>query len=296
MSASEQASEPSSSSSSSSSSSRLQPLPPPLPPPPPRPPVAAEGRGAQAARAAAVWARIREAPRSGGPGGDGPPHLHAISMRPAPGPPSPAPPHAGLICMHIPRRHIPGLNPAAPGACCKNWGAGPSPGRGRGRWRGAGGPGGREEGEGMRCSLPPLDPKYLPAATRLGIFKVSGQKRARERSATFATSFRLLGKPQDFREERGGGSSLREEKVPASSEGTKASPRRSLGYFGTRGRFGVVEKCKKHRKRLEACRWRVRGGVAPGASAGRLALHDLSPEATGLAAESEGGSSGPRAQ
>ncbi|KAJ8798437.1 hypothetical protein J1605_016774 [Eschrichtius robustus] len=123
MSASEQASEPSS---SSSSSSRSPPLPPPLPPPPPpRPPVAAEGRGAQAARAAAVWARIREAPRSGGRGGDGSPHLHAISMRPARGPPPPAPPLARLICMHIPHRHIPGLNPAAPAARCACRGAGP---------------------------------------------------------------------------------------------------------------------------------------------------------------------------
>lgn len=164
MSASELASEP-----SSSSSSRLQPLPPPLPPPPPRPPVAAEGRGAQAARAAAVWARIREARRSGGRGGDGPPHLRAISMRPAPGPPPSAPPLAGLICMHIPRRHIPGLNPAAPGSGCESRGAGPSPGRGR--RRGAEGPGGREEGEGMHRSLPPLDPKYLPAAERLGVLE-----------------------------------------------------------------------------------------------------------------------------
>lgn len=144
----------------------------------------------------------------------------------------------------------------------------------------------------MLCSLPPLDPKYLPAAKRLGILRVWGRERVRERSATFATSFRLLGKPQ---EERGGGSSLPKKKSPPPARTQRLPQRRSLGYFGTRGRFGVVEKRKKPRKRLEACRWRDRGGVAPGASAGRLALRDLSPEATGLAAESEGGSSGPRA-
>ncbi|XP_032154615.1 zinc-finger homeodomain protein 10-like [Sapajus apella] len=71
MSASEPASEPSSPS---------PPLPPPLPPPPPSPPVAAEGRGAQAAGAAAVWARIREA--AARPRRRRAPHLHAISMRP----------------------------------------------------------------------------------------------------------------------------------------------------------------------------------------------------------------------
>lgn len=124
MSASEQTIEP------SSSSSRLPPLPPPLPPPP-RPPVAAEGRGAQAAPAAAVWAQIREARLSRGRGGYGPLHLHVISMRPAHGPPRPPLPSL-LICMHIPRRHIPGLNPAAPAARCACRGAGLSQGRGRG--------------------------------------------------------------------------------------------------------------------------------------------------------------------
>lgn len=98
-----------------------------------------------------------------------------------------------------------------------------------------------------------------------------------------------------MREERGGGSSLRKKKSQQTARAQKAPPRRALSYLGTRGRFGAVGKCEKPCKRLEACPWRVRGGVAPGASAGRLALHDLSPEATGLGAESEGGSSGPRA-
>lgn len=98
-----------------------------------------------------------------------------------------------------------------------------------------------------------------------------------------------------MREERGGGSSLRKKKSQQTARAQKAPPRRALSYLGTRGRFGAVGKCEKPCKRLEACPWRVRGGVAPGASAGRLALLDLSPEATGLGAESEGGSSGPRA-
>lgn len=145
----------------SSTSSQLPPLPPPLPPPP-RPPVAGEGRGAQAARAAAVWARIREARRSFGGSCYGPLHLHVISMSLACAPPGPAP--ARLICMHIPRRHIPGLNPAAPAAAA---GAGEPSRAGEGGGEPGDQVGGR--GLGMHRSLSPPDPKYLPAAKGLGL-------------------------------------------------------------------------------------------------------------------------------
>lgn len=156
MSASEQASEPSSS---------LPPLPPPLPPPP-RPPVAAEGRGAQAAPADAVWARIREAPRSNSPAATG----LLICVRLAC-----APPPARLICMHIPRRHIPELNPAAAGAAAAGRGAEPARGRGAGR------PGGRREGEGMHSSLPPLQPEVSPLGQTLWGFRGFGDGKKKKK-------------------------------------------------------------------------------------------------------------------
>ncbi|XP_057393484.1 proline-rich protein 36-like [Balaenoptera acutorostrata] len=277
MSASEQASEPS----SSSSSSRSPPLPPPLPPPPPpRPPVAAEGRGAQAARAAAVWARIREAPRSGGRGGDGSPHLHAISMRPALGPPPPAPPLARLICMHIPRRHIPGLNPAAPAARCAGRGAGPSQGR-----KGAAGQvGGKTEKEcAARCF--PLTPNISLRPNTWG-FRVSGRERRLKRSL-LSPLHRLPTSRETTRLSRGKGwgGSLRKTR----SQQTEKAQRLPRAPSDP-GAFRAVGKCEKQSQRSKARQWRVRGGVAPGASAGRPALRDLS-----LAAESEGGSRGPRA-
>lgn len=140
----------------------------------------------------------------------------------------------------------------------------------------------------MRPSPPPLHPKYLPAAKGLGFCRVSGL-RSRRALRNLRNFFPTSRETTRLSRGKGWGKRSSAEKVPATSEGTKAPPRRS---FGTRGRFGVVEKGEMPRKRFEACRWRVRGGVAPAASAGRLALHDLSPEATGRAAESEGGSSG----
>lgn len=83
-----------------------------------------------------------------------------------------------------------------------------------------------------------------------------------------------------------------EGKGPANTEGTKAPPSRSLSLFGPEGGSGRWESVKS----TESMSVTRPGGVAPGASAGRLALRDLSPEASGLAAESEGGSLGPRAQ
>lgn len=68
--------------------------------------------------------------------------------------------------MHIPRRHIPGLNPAAAGRLR----APGRPARAR-RGRGARGPGGRAARAGMHGSLPPLDPDCLPPAKRLGVLE-----------------------------------------------------------------------------------------------------------------------------
>lgn len=159
MSASEQAIEP------SSSSPRPPPLPPPLPPPPPRPPVAAEGRGAQAARAAAVWAGIREARLSRGLGGDGPLHLHAISMRPARARPAAPPPARSSACTFL-AATFQGLTPPLPG---------PAAGAAT-RSRAAAGEGSRgtrrqRRGRGMHRSPPPAGPKYLPAAKLLGFLE-----------------------------------------------------------------------------------------------------------------------------
>ncbi|KAF6376387.1 hypothetical protein mRhiFer1_009580 [Rhinolophus ferrumequinum] len=137
--------------------------------------------------------------------------------------------------MHIPRRHIPGLNPAAPGAGSTSRSDRPIPGGG-------------------------------------------GEPRDQGKHRTF---------------ERKGVEELSAEgKGPANSEGTKAPPSRSLSLFGPEGGSGRWKSVKS----TESMSVTRPGGVAPGASAGRLALRDLSPEASGLAAESEGGSLGPRAQ
>ncbi|XP_069396406.1 uncharacterized protein [Delphinus delphis] len=164
------------------------------------------------------------------------PHLHTISMRPARGPPPPAPPLARLICMHIPRRHIPGLNPAAPAARCACRGAGPI-------------------------------------------------------SAALSTAFRLLGKPQDFREERGGEAVFGRQgpSKPRRHKGSPAPPRTP----GRSGRWESVKSRASARKRVSGASRAVSSpGPLQGArpSVGRPALRDLS-----LAAESEGGSRGPRA-
>ncbi|KAM9607630.1 uncharacterized protein ACIGJ3_021865 [Trichechus inunguis] len=138
---------------SSEASSPPPQLPPPLPPPP-GPPVAAEGRGAQAAGAAASWAGIRESRQSGAAATG-----LLICMRLACARPAPSRSALRLlICMHIPSRHIPGLNPVAPGARCNAAG------------RGGGEPGDVVGGKslGMHCLLPPLGSKYFPTAKRLG--------------------------------------------------------------------------------------------------------------------------------
>lgn len=185
--------------------------------------------------------------------------------------------------MHIPRRHIPGLNPAAAGARCGIGDAEPSRG-------GGGEPGDPAAAAGPRNA--PLAPSRWPQISPRGqtsrVFRVSGQEGELKRSLrTLLTSRESTGPSRG----KGWGKRSAEGKGPANTEGTKATPRRALSRFKTRGRLRAVGKCEKHRKQSVA----RPGGVAPGASAGRLALRDLSPGAAGLAAESEGGSLGPRA-
>lgn len=246
MSASEQASEP------SSSSSPPPLLPPPLPPPPPSPPVAAEGRGAQAAQADAVWARIREAPPSSGHGGGGPPHLHAISMRPPP-----APPRAGFICMHIPRRHIPGLNPAAPACGCVSPDARLEPEAGEGspgtRWEG------RERKEFSVRTFPGTPNVALWPNPWFLEFR-DGKDRQREVSSNFSTSFRLLGKPQDFLEERGGENCPR--KKSQQTTRTQRLPHAAAPALRNPGDRVAVEKCEKPRNPWKGVR-SLSGAASP---------------------------------
>lgn len=192
MSASEQASEPSSS---------LPPLPPPLPPPP-RPPVAAEGRGAQAAPADAVWARIREAPRSNGPAATG--LLICVRLACAPPPARPAP--ASSACTFLAATFL-SLTLQLPGRPRRAAGLNP---RGGGERRGQVG-GGRAK-ECTACSLlsnPRCPLSDRPFGDLEGFWTKKKKRRSqRKKSATFPTSFRLLGKPQDFREERVGNAVL----------------------------------------------------------------------------------------
>lgn len=189
MSASEQASEPSSS---------LLPLPPPLPPPP-RPPVAAEGRGAQAAPADAVWARIREAPRSNGPAATG--LLICVRLACAPPPARPAP--ASSACTFLAATFL-SLTLQLPGGPRRDTGLSP---RGGGERQGQVGGGRAEEctARSLLCS-PRCPLSGRPFGDLEGFLD---EKEAKEKkSATFSTSFCLLGKPQDFREERVGNAVL----------------------------------------------------------------------------------------
>lgn len=201
-------------------------------------------------------------------------------MRPARGPPPPAPPLARLLGMHIPRRHIPGLNPAAPAARCACRGAGPSQGR-----KGAAGQvGGKTEKEcAARCF--PLTPNISLRPTIWG-FRVSGRERRLKRSLR-SPLHRLPTSRETTRLSRGKGwgGSLRKTRSQQ-TEKAQRFPRSPSDPWA----FRAVGKCEKQSQRSKARQWRVRGGVAPGASAGRPALRDLS-----LAAESEGGSRGPRA-
>lgn len=91
--------------------------------------------------------------------------------------PAPAPPRARLICMHIPRRHIPELNPAAAGAAAAGRGA--EPPRGREAVR----PGGRREDVGMHSSLPPLQPEVSPLGQTFWGFRVllDGEKKKKKK-------------------------------------------------------------------------------------------------------------------
>lgn len=120
------------------------------------------------------------------------------------------------------------------------------------------------------------------------MFRVSGREGELKRSLrTLLTSRESTGPSRG----KGWGKRSAEGKGPANTEGTKGYPTPRPEPPKTRGRLRAVGKYEKHRKQSVA----RPGGVAPGASAGRLALRDLSPGAAGLAAESEGGSLGPRA-
>lgn len=167
MSASEQASE-------SSSSSFLPPLPPPLPPPP-RPPVAAEGRGAQAAPADAVWARIREAPRCNGPAATG----LLICVRLAYAPPPARPALASSACTFLAATFL-SLTLQLPGWPRRDaglqgaWGRG-GKGSGETRWEA----GGRRNAQLSPCSPPRV---ISPFGQTLWGFRVSGRERWQKKS------------------------------------------------------------------------------------------------------------------
>lgn len=246
--------------------------PPPLPPPPPprgrrrclrlfllllrpvplRPPrVAVPGLPAPPPSGA----RIREARRSGGRGGDGPPHLHAICMRPARARPPARP--ARLICMHIPRRHIPGLNPAAPGAA-----------RGERGRRAGEGSGPRWEGGAWRALPAPSGvPRVSPGPGVSGGFGFGDWKELR-RSARPAQPSPTPGKAQDSRRKGVGSSLPAEGKGPANAEGTKGPPRRAPSPLGPEG----GPRRRPSVQSTQSATVARPGAVAPGASAGRLAL------------------------
>lgn len=118
-------------------------------------------------------------------------------------PPPIAPPPARLICMHIPRRHIPGLNPAAPAALRAGLGAGRSRASAAAGEGAAGQVGGRRTEEcTARCFLRTPEVSLRPNAWGLFLYflRVSGRK-TNEKSAPQPLSFhlfRLPGKLQDF--------------------------------------------------------------------------------------------------
>lgn len=102
---------------------------------------------------------------------------------------------------------------------------------------------------------------------------------AKEKSASFSTSFRLLGKPQDFREERVGNAVLG--RNPNKQRGHRNSPTRALAVPGG------GEVCKKPWE----CVRGVSGAAAPTEpSAGSLAFDDLTRDLAGLGEQSKGGS------
>lgn len=144
--------------------------------------------------------------------------------------------------------------------------------------------GGKTEKEcAARCF--PLTPNISLRPTIWG-FRVSGRERRLKRSLR-SPLHRLPTSRETTRLSRGKGwgGSLRKTRSQQ-TEKAQRFPRSPSDP----GAFRAVGKCEKQSQRSKARQWRVRGGVAPGASAGRPALRDLS-----LAAESEGGSRGPRA-
>jgi hypothetical protein len=205
--------------------------------------------------------------------------LHAISMRPAP----PLPALGSFACTFLAATFL-GLTLRLPVAGGSGLDAGPSPGRGRG----TAGPGGREPGEGMRPSLPPLDPKKLPMAHPFEFFRVRDGKDCQGGVAA-SFSFRLLGKPQDFREEKGGGCCPRKK-----SQQTARAQRLPRAVPPLSDPRGAVGKCDKRRKCWTRVRGVSRAASPPGPRQGAWPSM-TSAETAGLAAESEGGSRDPSA-
>lgn len=197
--------------------------------------------------------------------------------------------------MHIPRRHIPGLNPAAPAALRAGLGAGRSRASAA-AGEGSRGPGGREADGGMHGSLLPPDSRSLPTAERLGFIyflRVSGRKTNEKapRSPLLPPLSDFQGNYKTLPERKGvWGGSLQKQKVPANSEGTKGSlARRSAPPLGSPGGSrgeGWARKCEKPRRRRKA---------RPGASARAPGSSGAPRGPAGLAADSEGESRGPRA-
>lgn len=235
MSASEQASEPSSS---------LPPLPPPLPPPP-RPPVAAEGRGAQAAPADAVWARIREAPRCNGPAATG----LLICVRLAYAPPPARPALASSACTFLAATFL-SLTLQLPG-----W-----PRRDSGL-QGAWGRGGEESGEtrwetgGRRNALlsPCSPPRGVisPLGQTLWGFRVSGRENGKRKVCKLLDL--LPSSRETARLSRGkGGECCPGKKSQQTARAQKLPPRRAPCLGGSRRRGSV-------QKALGVCPGRVRG-------------------------------------
>lgn len=128
----------------------------------------------------------------------------------------------------------------------------------------------------MHFLLPPLQSSIFPRPAVSGL-RVSGQERQLERSLS-----RTCRGSTGLWRGKGWGELSAEGKGPENSQGTKAPPRCALSLLGPEGgsgRWGSV-------KSTESAFGARPGGVAPRASAGRLVLRDLNPEAAGLAAES----------
>lgn len=225
--------------------------------------------------------------------------MHAISMRPPLSTPltpphhsppdqlRPSPRPARLICMHIPRRHIPGLSlPPCPARAWAPAGAGRQRRGGEGA---AGQVGGRRTEECGGSLLPPT-PEVSYGRT-LGVylfFKSFGLgKLTKKRPAALSFHlFRLPGKSARLaRRGRGWGGSLCA-KVPANSEGTKG-PSRGAPHPLSVPRAGPVARGGQSAK-LAGAGKRVRGPCEGARLFG-------APRPCGLAADSEGESRGPRA-